>query len=1176
MSDKIIEALEVHGELNPVLWDGMELKEEVKNKLLEIANTFIEGLNYPLNVADIRFLGSNASFNYNDNSDIDLHIISNFELSYVDKDILQILYNASKNSFNNHHDITIKGIPVEIYIEDMHSMNATNGAYSLLKDEWVMIPKPIEYTIPDYSNELQEYLGEIDYVMNGGSKEEIEDLINRIYLGRKDGLATEGEASIGNCVFKELRNMGWMEKLRERFYELESQELTLENKKLEEDDSIIDDVVTELQDEPTQEQIEEKEKEYTDYIETHVANVKKAYERIVRNLVNNDLTGAQMEQLEANIEAHDKDKYIPFMFDAYRRNHMPINEKEKQDAEEDYTIAWDYHKRNNTHHWEYWLNSADEFAQDINEAEMKLAYAEMFCDWLSFGFRKESTSATGESTEFEVWYNDSKDNIKIHPQLREWFDDKVNAIIDYINTNRDGIYAEVETEGKHLTKFKSYDKIIDEDVNIGKVGDINMTESEKEKELNRMNEWTQRIMGTSKLEETSMSKVVQYMSHYQVGFITAFRWDMQSKSAKQDANYNLKLDIYQDLSKSKLSYLKVDGAYSEEKNTDGELVQVFEETFAVINDQYDYGDFKNIMVKLANKYNQDGVLIVYPPNDDEKKIEDNITSIEYDKDGNESVRYKGFSIQQYDKFKDKNPDEREYYTKVGNKKLSFNNREEIKREDKEPEFDIYTYRLKKKGNLGSMLEAQRKHCFVENFIKELDEEKLEEGGMSRVLQLLQEGYFATVSGEINISRYAYYVAQDEELTKLLGDNYSKWNTLSNKDDIENELNIKYADELSSYNKNIYSSLKNYVRGLGYGFMPVDGVYTYEDGTEGIEKSLFVSASKENRTTLDAFREDMLNIGKTFYQESMVIGNSTVEQNSRDEKGRLIVDASLYDCQTGEVLKAEDFDTEFDSVKLSDFTGFLSRLKSGKEFATYKVNITEDYTSGMKPDSLGNKQLMSGMRLNVRDNYNKFASEIRESYNKLQEQSYNDYKKEVGFNLEYRVIAPITVEQKDSFDSYGDNDYEMDVNIDSLYDAYEEAQEQVLSLTSDEDLLKEIFPNVGRGRVYVGNVEIDEDKLDFDIGFSNIVDPVEKGNDIKLDENDIKDQIVELVNVILDNLDWLSVRQGYTYFTGEVDEDGEGVEEYEESDAKVSFSLSLDTNKPIDIQTIQSLSESKKV
>ncbi len=913
--NRLNEALEVHDDLNPVLWDDMELKDDVKSKLLEIANTFIEGLDFPINVADIRFLGSNASYNYNEHSDIDLHIITNFDLIYVDKDILQQLYNASKNSFNNNHDITIKGIPVELYIEDMNSMNATNGSYSLLNDEWIKVPEPINYDIPDYSEDLQEMINEVEEVLLSTDKEEVEELINRIYLGRKDGLAEDGEASIGNLVFKELRNMDLIEKLKNRFNELESVELTLENK-LEED----------LED--TQENsdlITQKEIEYREYIDTHIENVKKAYDRIVKQYAEDYLTANQIKQLEDNLSKHDEDKNIPSIFDTYRRNHYPINDEEKEAAEEDYDIAWHYHKTHNPHHWEYWLNSAEEFAQDIDEDAMKLAYFEMLCDWLSFGFRKEETSATGESTEFKVWYGEAKKNIKIHPQLQNWFNKIVEDIMSFIDENKDTLYTENK---KHLTKVESCSIINEEnvDVNNRKVGENEMTEVDKQKELKRMQEWVNTILEGRKLEESSMSKVAEYISHYQVGFITAFRQG-NTKSTNQDRNHDLKLDIIQDLNKTKLSYIKVDGTYPETKldkdgnPIDGEFIQIFEETFAIINDQYDSNDFIKIMSNLCGKYDQDSVLIVFPPTNSQKKIEDNVTAAEYNKDGKQVATYKGFTVSVYDKYKDKNTDIEEYYTKVGNKKLSFTNRQEVSESiDKEPKFDIYTYRLKKQGNLGGMLEAQRKHYFVEALLKEYSKEK------------------------------------------------------------------------------------------------------------------------------------------------------------------------------------------------------------------------------------------------------------------LQEMNYTEYKEKEDFTYDFEVEVPLKLTQESDLDTIEDkqgNDIEMDIDYDSLYDSFVDAEEIIKELFNDEDYLKEIFPNVGRGRVYPELVYIEEDSMKLNIGFSDVVDPVEKGNDIHLDEKEIKSQIKDLVESVIDNIGYIDAKQSYEEYSGYTDEDGDPIYDTEYSDESILFRIEL--NGEIKIQSlVTKVTENKKL
>lgn len=232
---KIIkEAYEVHDTLNPKLFDldTNKLKPEVLQKLNEIFEEFLKQIDpLTLSVADVQFVGSNAGYNYNDNSDIDLHLIVNFDLNYIDDELLQSIYNDKKNDFNKKYDLELYNIPVEVYIEDIKSMNASSGVYSILKNEWVKEPEPIEYDVPDYSKEADEAKKKVNEVLKSGDPQLIEDTINGIYMARKVGLLTEGEMSIGNLVFKELRNLGLLDGLRNKYYELRSNELSLESLK---------------------------------------------------------------------------------------------------------------------------------------------------------------------------------------------------------------------------------------------------------------------------------------------------------------------------------------------------------------------------------------------------------------------------------------------------------------------------------------------------------------------------------------------------------------------------------------------------------------------------------------------------------------------------------------------------------------------------------------------------------------------------------------------------------------------------------------------------------------------------------------------------------------------------------------------------------------------------------
>lgn len=228
MSNKLQEAIEVHDTLNPLLWNGDNtLKQDVFEKLSNIAQEFLKFIEIPLNIVDIEIVGSNASYNYNEKSDIDLHIIVNSEVNYIEPTILRQLYNDRKGAFNRDYELEINGLPVELYIEDVKDGNATNGRFSILKNEWVKFPEPITYEVPDISKDLNEMLDKCFKTLQSNNAEEVRTLINDIYMMRKLGLAEDGEASIGNLVFKELRNMDIMSDLKDHYYELRSEELSL-------------------------------------------------------------------------------------------------------------------------------------------------------------------------------------------------------------------------------------------------------------------------------------------------------------------------------------------------------------------------------------------------------------------------------------------------------------------------------------------------------------------------------------------------------------------------------------------------------------------------------------------------------------------------------------------------------------------------------------------------------------------------------------------------------------------------------------------------------------------------------------------------------------------------------------------------------------------------------------
>ena len=233
----LVEAFEVHKELNPKIWDSNNnLLPDVRDKILEIVEEFKANVKdmtgMDIKPVDIHLLGSNASYNYTDKSDLDVHLVVNFELIDANEDLVQALFNLQKSEFNDAYDISIHGIDVELYVEDIKANTVSNGIYSLTTDSWIKEPEPItEVPEIDIEDDLDEWKNKINDILDSGDILKISDAIDGLYLIRKNSLATDGEYGFGNQLFKEIRNLGLLDELKENYMKLKSKELSLENYK---------------------------------------------------------------------------------------------------------------------------------------------------------------------------------------------------------------------------------------------------------------------------------------------------------------------------------------------------------------------------------------------------------------------------------------------------------------------------------------------------------------------------------------------------------------------------------------------------------------------------------------------------------------------------------------------------------------------------------------------------------------------------------------------------------------------------------------------------------------------------------------------------------------------------------------------------------------------------------
>ena len=227
-------------ELNPKFWTRRVSKDEkkerwvldptIRKKLLKIGEEFYEKIDDIVGKApiyDIQLTGSLANYNYTDFSDLDVHVLVDFDRIDAPKKLIEAAGDGARFAWNVKHDIKMRGHDVEIYLQDSKERPHITGLFSLKNNEWVRKPKFDPPTVNESQvdrksegiakeiNSLQTKL-----ITSSSLPKEARSLFKRakslkkkISKMRREGLEKGGEFSIGNLAFKKLRTDGYIGKL---------------------------------------------------------------------------------------------------------------------------------------------------------------------------------------------------------------------------------------------------------------------------------------------------------------------------------------------------------------------------------------------------------------------------------------------------------------------------------------------------------------------------------------------------------------------------------------------------------------------------------------------------------------------------------------------------------------------------------------------------------------------------------------------------------------------------------------------------------------------------------------------------------------------------------------------------------------------------------------------------
>lgn len=214
--------------LNPRIWHGDKLKPEVRSHLLKIAKLFRSFIDIEFPLLDIQIVGAQAGTTYTEYSDLDLHLITDFNLIRCDQELSE-LFDTKRLLFKNLHKISIRGIPVEPGVEDQNRPSRGN-AYSLVKNHWIRraLPRTVDLASSD---DLARTLARlIVTAIRRGDLVHAQRVLTLIRTVRKFGLSSaQAEYHPGNVAYKSLRNQGLIDALVQWIGAQQDRELSLDH-----------------------------------------------------------------------------------------------------------------------------------------------------------------------------------------------------------------------------------------------------------------------------------------------------------------------------------------------------------------------------------------------------------------------------------------------------------------------------------------------------------------------------------------------------------------------------------------------------------------------------------------------------------------------------------------------------------------------------------------------------------------------------------------------------------------------------------------------------------------------------------------------------------------------------------------------------------------------------------
>jgi len=224
-----IRSVEPKSYLSDMIWNEEGLRPEVANALGRIAKKFLDELELELDVKDVILTGSYAGRTWGPGSDLDLHIIADMKKSGA----LEVVARAcklAKFKWEEEHDITIRSVPVEVYVEDINeNPPKVTGRWSLTKNDWILEPPTggASFDESKVLKKVQDFREVISRASRTNKEGPVIAAMKRIAKLRKAGLEKGGELSNENLAYRVLRRTGELQEAWDLVHDLADRDLSI-------------------------------------------------------------------------------------------------------------------------------------------------------------------------------------------------------------------------------------------------------------------------------------------------------------------------------------------------------------------------------------------------------------------------------------------------------------------------------------------------------------------------------------------------------------------------------------------------------------------------------------------------------------------------------------------------------------------------------------------------------------------------------------------------------------------------------------------------------------------------------------------------------------------------------------------------------------------------------------